>query len=506
MSRISRLLLSLLLLLGTFTLLRAQNEEEQPEQYAPAQEAQNSHARIVRLSHVEGDVQIDTGNGVENATTNVPVTEGARLLTRSDGWAEVQFEDGSTARLAPGTQLTFTQLGRTPSGKTVTAIDLDQGEAEFKIAAHDGAEFAVTARNKTLLLKHSSRFRVKSTNSDPLELAVFKGEVAVRDAAYGKDIAVKKNETFALDQLDPARYDLEKEAVADELDSWSQQRDQDLSSYASAQSYTQSPYQYGLGDLNYYGQFYDVAGYGSLWQPNGLYPGWDPFMNGYWSYSPGFGYCWVSAYPWGWMPYRYGQWVFINGRGWFWQPGGWGSWARAPRVVNPPLGFAAPAPPFRAGNGAAPGVVRQPGSGITFIGGRAGQPGRRVFANEDQTPEMRMPARSGSTGGMSTRPATETRPATPAELGSAPATGRKSRSVPEQHSTPEHHSTPAETPHSTPHSAPAPAAVPHSAPPPAAVPHSAPEPHVEPAPHVAPPVPHVSAPPASHPSSSSPHR
>src|SRR5690349_13634986 len=106
MSRILRLLLIPLLLLSSFTLLLAQEEQDAPAQNSTQEENVTSRVRIVRLSFMEGGVQIDTGKGLENATLNVPVTEGSRLLTSADGWAEVQFEDGSTVRVAPGTQLT----------------------------------------------------------------------------------------------------------------------------------------------------------------------------------------------------------------------------------------------------------------------------------------------------------------------------------------------------------------------------------------------------------------
>ena len=307
-----------------------------------------SHVRIVRLSYLQGGVELDNNQGFQNATMNVPITEGDRLMTRSDGWAEVQFEDGSTLRLAPGSQVTFSQLGRNSEGGTVSAVDLDQGEAEFKLTKHDNGEFAVTARNKTIVLKHSGRFRVTTTNSEPLEVAVFKGEVAISDSVGEPAVAVKKNETFSLDELDPAKYDLEKRAEADELDQWGKQRDEMLSAYDSSGdvgSYPRSPYQYGLSDLSYYGTYYNVPGYGYCWQPYGVNPGWDPFMNGYWVFSPIYGYSWVSAYPWGWLPYRYGGWVFAPGYGWLWQPGGWNYWNRTPWLVNPPPGFHPPTPP-----------------------------------------------------------------------------------------------------------------------------------------------------------------
>jgi len=74
--------------------------------------------------------------------------------------------------------------------------------------------------------------------------------------------------------------------------------------------------------------------------------GWDPFMDGAWAFNPGFGFGWVSAYPWGWTPYHYGSWVFLPGYGWAWQPGGaWNGWYNQPRVLNAPSGFKVPQAP-----------------------------------------------------------------------------------------------------------------------------------------------------------------
>src|SRR5947208_16269120 len=122
----------------------------------------DSHVRIVRLSYVEGDVQLASGHfsGYQSASLNTPLAERDQLRTLQDSRAEIEFEDGSTIRLAPETQITFAELGRLSSGATVTAIDLDSGEAEFKITRHnDDGLFTVRARQRVLTLKHSSRFR-----------------------------------------------------------------------------------------------------------------------------------------------------------------------------------------------------------------------------------------------------------------------------------------------------------------------------------------------------------
>jgi hypothetical protein len=314
-----------------------------------------SHARIVRLSYVEGQVQVSRtqGGGYQNATMNVPLVQGDQVRTGNDGWVEIQFENGSNIRLAPESVLTFSLMTRFASGATGTEVNLDQGEAEFSIAAgDDDGPFRVNVRQRVISLKHTSRFRVTTENSNPLEVVVWRGEVSVYSPESGQEAGVKKHEVFTLDPMDANHYDLERDVQADDLDTWASQRDQYLQAFSNTgRAYTQSPYQYGVSDLSYYGQYYNVAGCGFCWQPSGVGFNWDPFMNGYW-----YGNTWVSAYPWGWMPYRFGQWVFVPGFGWAWQPGLWNQWVPIPRVVNPPAGFRPPVPPRAAVSLGTPGV------------------------------------------------------------------------------------------------------------------------------------------------------
>jgi hypothetical protein len=334
-------------------------------------------ARVARISYVEGEVRLDSGWGYESVTMNLPVTEHNWLQTRSNGWAEIQMEDGSLIRLAPDTTITFTQLGRTSSG-TITTVDLDQGEAEFKILKRADSDFQVTVNNKTVALEHSGFFRVTSTNDDPMEIAVWKGSLSVHDTDSGDQITVGKNETFVINPADVAEYALNKGTEADDLDDWGKQRDEALTSYNAANHNTQSPYQYGASDLDQYGQYTQDPQYGNVWQPYGVSMDWDPFSNGYYANS-GIGTTWVSSYPWGWMPYRYGRWIFINGRGWCWAPGDWHTLNNGPRIAHAPPGFHAPLPPADLKvAGHAPGQVNRPGETAGNRGGNNGVPSHRL--------------------------------------------------------------------------------------------------------------------------------
>jgi hypothetical protein len=294
----------------------------------------DSQARIVRLSDVQGSVEMDknTGLGFERAFLNLPVTQGAQLRTRANGRAEIEFEDGSTLRLAPDTKVEFSALGLNDSGKRITLVNLVEGMAYVNWTDKNDA-FAMNFASEKVELDQPAHFRVETTPTLS-KFAVFKGDVEV--AAPSGKVLVSKKKMATFDSSSEAKPTLAKLEEAP-LDSW----DKDASDYHDQYARKNStPYGYGYSDLNYYGAFQTVPGYGLMWQPYFTGIGWDPFMDGAWSWYPGFGFLYASAYPWGWLPYHYGNWMFLPGFGWMWQPGYWNSWVGVPRYSGTlPTGF-----------------------------------------------------------------------------------------------------------------------------------------------------------------------
>ena len=74
----------------------------------------------------------------------------------------------------------------------------------------------------------------------------------------------------------------------------------------------------GLYDLDYYGDWQNVDGYGHCWAPR-VDAGWSPYQMGYWYNDYPYGPTWVSSEPWGYAPYHYGRWAFVGDR-WYWVP------------------------------------------------------------------------------------------------------------------------------------------------------------------------------------------
>jgi hypothetical protein len=321
----------------------------------------DSQARIVRLSDVQGSVQIDknTGLGFENAFINLPITQGTQLRTGDTGKAEIEFEDGSSMRLTPHTTVQFSALSLSDSGKRVSEMNLVEGMAYVNWIGKD--DLTLNFSHEKIVLDRSAHFRV-DTSTQVSNLAVFKGDLDVESPEGKFSLEKKKTATFDADD----KYTVDNHVVDAPLDSW----DKESITYHDQYSKdNQSPYGYGVSDLNYYGAYQNVPGYGTMWQPYFTGAGWDPFMDGAWGYYPGYGYMFASAYPWGWMPYRYGNWMFVPGFGWMWQPGMWSGWVSIPRYTPTTLVHTTTLVPPAAGT-MKPVIVGKGGATSTYMSSR----------------------------------------------------------------------------------------------------------------------------------------
>jgi hypothetical protein len=74
----------------------------------------------------------------------------------------------------------------------------------------------------------------------------------------------------------------------------------------------------GISDLDYYGNWQNLNGYGNAWSPR-VDTGWAPYQDGYWMNDYPYGPTWVSSEPWGYAPYHYGRWTNVSNQ-WYWIP------------------------------------------------------------------------------------------------------------------------------------------------------------------------------------------
>lgn len=292
-----------------------------------------SHARIVRLSFVQGTVSVTRPGVAEwsTAPVNTPIQEGFKVATAANSFAEIEFENGSTARLGEQSELDFTQLALAPNGGKINRMTMAAGYATFDVIPETGDVYTVTAGRAVLAPSGRTIFRV-DLNSSAQRIEVFRGVVNV-SSPFGSG-QLTKNDVLEIDPTTRA-YVVTHGITQDAWDRWVEKRDQvllaeksravpaGLSSYSSAYSGL-----YGWNDLSYYGNWSDIPGYGYGWSPY-MSAGWMPFSFGQWAWYPGFGWTWIDYDPWGWLPFHYGNWAFMSGFGWTWFPGAFGYWSPA---------------------------------------------------------------------------------------------------------------------------------------------------------------------------------
>ena len=316
----------------------------------PSAAADPSHARIIRLSLVQGDVRYarethgdpltDSNAGWETAALNLPIRQGYVVAT-DNGRAEVEFENGAVAFLKENTVLQFFDLSL-KDGALTTRLVLSQGSASFYVNPARDDYFSVTGGDFTVEANGRSAFRVDNY-SDGSTVEDQRGRLTVLH--NDQTTRLDKGQSFAMKAGDPLSANVGRAPAEDEFDRWVSGRIDSVSTATTAAlQYTNSPYYTpGFASLYSYGSFFNCGGYGYGWRPFGAGFGWSPFMDGQWILDPVYGWTWVSFQPWGWAPYHYGGWLFDSGcGGWFYSPPlYYGNYPgtigrRPPKRVNPP--------------------------------------------------------------------------------------------------------------------------------------------------------------------------
>lgn len=296
-----------------------------------AQEQSKSSVRIVRLSFVEGTVTMHQPgvDGWAKAFINSPIQQGFQIATPDNSFAEIEFENGSTARLGEGTELDFTELSLASDGSKVNRMSLTQGYATFSVTPDHEDIYEIKTPQGTFTADGKSTFRVDLNQNDE-RLEVFKGSVQVQ-SSYGSG-TVAKNDVLEIQPGDSDSYQISSGITTDAWDKWVNQRNGQVTEASNGISGSQNPYSaqyssmYGWNDLSYYGNWTNLPGYGYGWMPFNS-AGWMPYTLGQWGFYPGLGYTWISSEPWGWLPFHYGNWINVPGSGWAWMPGNFGPWS-----------------------------------------------------------------------------------------------------------------------------------------------------------------------------------
>jgi hypothetical protein len=238
---------------------------------SPAQTAA-ADTPLVRLSFVQGDVRLSTGNGNqadlskkwEQAESDLVIQPGYSFAT-GDGRAEIEFENGSWVWLGENSALIVQDL-HTKGGSNVVSLMLMSGIGSFFVNRGPSDTFDIKTPVNEISLEDSAFIRVNS----------FLDGTLVTDLQNAKgngvpDPSAEKGATFAL----PGSSFVTPDALTSanppaDWDSWVSSRlqhNQAAMSAALKLSGLTAPIP-GLEDLPQDGSFFPCAPYGICWDSN----------------------------------------------------------------------------------------------------------------------------------------------------------------------------------------------------------------------------------------------
>jgi hypothetical protein len=306
------------------------------EQTASAEAIPNA----ARIQRVEGEVALNNGEAGNTqtddwirATENQPVSVGDRIYTRDNSRTSLAFTGRNFARLDPNTSLDVLSLD-----DRRTQLALRDGSAVFDVGyLNSGDLFEVATPYGAVDFQQPGLYNVGIDNGQVL-ISVLSGLAQV--VGMGGSGQISKGELLTLVGQTAANAVLSqldgRDAGSFVNDYYSYQYPQYYDGrYRDYNAYLNDPYYFdpyrrtvsyqyansyipGLYDLDYYGDWRNLDGYGYAWSPR-VDNGWMPYQSGYWYTDYPYGPTWVSSEPWGYAPYHYGRWAFVGDR-WYWVP------------------------------------------------------------------------------------------------------------------------------------------------------------------------------------------
>jgi len=293
-------------------------------------------AGIASLPAGQDQNSSQAGTGWTQATVNAPVSVGSRIYARENSKLGVAFSGRNYARLNPSTSLDVLSLSQRR-----TQLALREGSCVFSVGAlaHDEL-FEVGTPDGAIDFTEPGLYQVGIDDTGSTLVSCLSGTASV--VGLGGTSQINKGQLLTLAAAAAADAVVSRlsPAVAGSIcnDYYSYRYPSTYDGrYADYDRYLDDPYYYdpyrrsvsyqyipddsevaGLDDLDGYGDWSDVSGYGHCWRPR-VSDGWAPYRDGYWSDDRALGLTWVASERWGWAPYHYGRWAFAN-QAWYWVP------------------------------------------------------------------------------------------------------------------------------------------------------------------------------------------
>ncbi|MGC9991204.1 MAG: DUF6600 domain-containing protein [Candidatus Cybelea sp.] len=273
----------------------------------------NNGPGVARVSVVQGSAVVQRGdsNTQTTAVINAPLLPGDYVSTGGTSRAELQFDGQTAVRLGGNVQARITD--NDPNNRAIQVAD---GTVEVGIV-HGDQPFQVDTPSVSVRSQDAGDYRVTVDRDGSTWATARRGTAQVITPQRTYDLSPGRT-LVARGSASSPSISWRSEVGFDSFDDFNAKRDETMMTALNA-SPNLSPTIAGYDNLDQYGDWQDVAGYGQVWVPDEP-ADWAPYRDGSWAWEGGYGWTWVGTEPWGWAPYHYGRWFWANGYGWAWYP------------------------------------------------------------------------------------------------------------------------------------------------------------------------------------------
>ncbi len=270
---------------------------------------------VARISLTNGEISIqrgDSGDWIEGVV-NMPVVEGDTVRTGRASRVELQLDYSNLVRLSESAEVHLSNMG-----ERQFRIQVERGVVNYSELRGGEADIDIETSLVVVRPEKNGRYRIDVLDQDQVSITVRKGSAEVASADGVEKLKKGMRMIVRRDENGRVHYRVMSAPDKDAWDEWNQRRDKVLN---NSDSYRRLSRRITGGeDLDDYGRWQNVTGYGDVWFPS-VSGGWAPYRHGRWSWLDYYGWTWVGYEPWGWAPYHYGSWFRHTHYGWGWYPG-----------------------------------------------------------------------------------------------------------------------------------------------------------------------------------------
>jgi hypothetical protein len=281
---------------------------------ARAQDPDDLKRGVGRISLMNGQVSVQRGDSGDwvAGVVNAPLIAGDRVATGENSRAELQFDSANLLRMGANAEIHLTQME-----STRYQMEFGKGILTFRVLRPGEAAVEIDTPSVSVRPAQVGTYRISVSESGETHVTARAGSVEVFSPRGSQTLTGGQTLIARGDAADP-EYQIVAAVGYDEWDRWNDTRDRMLAQSGSPQYVGQDVP--GTEDLDGYGTWTSVPGYGEVWRPT-VAPDWAPYEYGRWTWLDWYGWTWVSTDPWGWAPYHYGRWFHHDSYGWLWYPG-----------------------------------------------------------------------------------------------------------------------------------------------------------------------------------------